>query len=228
MFMQSCVQKKGTKWCKSHSSGSQKDIFSVAKSCLPSCKRCETCWRNEPQLTLFPLWSHHLEERCFVFICLFRKSFLRLSSVSQSVRRCFGLLFFFLFIVTAAIPPQKNLTCSRESFMQRDSPHSGRSELIRRITCQSRPPRGSRGAAAIRHRSPACWKDSSSGLLAVRLPPSAEDCGSITHHRAAHRHWHTRARTQPLHTLNAVGKLLKPPHPTAPPHPPQDRGPCAF
>lgn len=146
------------------------------------------------------------------------------SVLSQSVSRCLGFFFFsFLFTVTAAIPPpQKNPTCSRESFMQRDSPHGGRSELIRRITCRSRPPRGSRGAAAISHRSPACRKDSSSGLLTVRLPPSAEeDCGSITHHRAAHRHRHTHARTQPLHTLNAVGKLLKPPQhtPPTPPYP---------
>lgn len=57
-------------------------------------------------------------------------------------------------------------------------------------------------------------KDSGSGLLTVRLPPSAEEeRGSITHHGEQHigarTHTHTR-------TLNAVGKLLLPPPPPPP------------
>lgn len=90
-------------------------------------------------------------------------------------------------VSTAVPPPAQNMTvCLPEShFVQcvRDFPRCGRSELIRRITRQRQPRRGSRGAAAIRHRLQCVGKDSSSGLLTVRLPPSAEeDRGSITHH----------------------------------------------
>lgn len=92
-----------------------------------------------------------------------------------------------LMVSTAVPPPPQNMTvCLPEShFVQcvRDFPRCGRSELIRRITRQRQPRRGSRGAAAIRHRLQCVGKDSSSGLLTVRLPPSAEeDRGSITHH----------------------------------------------
>lgn len=44
-------------------------------------------------------------------------------------------------------------------------------------------------------------KDSSSGLLTVRLPPSAEEeRGSITHHGERHIDTHAHTHTQPPHT----------------------------
>lgn len=108
----------------------------------------------------------------------------------------FSVSFFFFCLPTSWCPlpppppshptPKHDCVCLPEShFVQcvRDFPRCGRSELIRRITRQRQPRRGSRGAAAIRHRLQCVGKDSSSGLLTVRLSPSAEEVrGSITHH----------------------------------------------
>lgn len=174
-------KKKRTKWCKSHSSGSPKRSLLSLKDV----KHAEGTIHDSH----FSRCGHIIQRNAALLSSAFPGKVF--SVRPQSHTRSGGVVvFFFSQSQLPSLPSKKKTpTCSREPFMRRDSPHSGMSELIRRITCRSRPPRGSRGAAAIRHRSPACRKDSSSGLLAVRLPLSAEeDCGSITHHRAAHRH----------------------------------------
>lgn len=158
-------KKNQTQRCKSHSSGSRTEPPQLQRT---SCR------------LLFEEGAPFL-----FFCCFFLVNLLQAASPPSSLRHFFQFLFFFV-IPSHGVHCRPMTVCLPEShFVQcvRDFPRCGRSELIRRITRQRQPRRGSRGAAAIRHRLQCVGKDSSSGLLTVRLPPSAEeDRGSITHH----------------------------------------------
>lgn len=96
-------------------------------------------------------------------------------------------------------------------------PRCGGSELIRRITRQRQPRRGSCGAAAISHRLQRVGgrEKKRQWFRVTHSPPPAERRGGArlnnSSRGAAHRRSHTHTRT-----LNAVGKLLLPPPPPPP------------